>query len=73
VPKRLEDMEKALLRAEAFGGRKGKCFLVPASEIRSNNYALSISRYKQIEHKKAEYEKPEVIMDKLLGIEKEIA
>ena len=53
--------------------RRAKCFLVPADEIRSNKYDLSISRYKEIEHKEIEYEKPEVIVKKVLELEKEIA
>ena len=53
--------------------RSGKCFLVPADEIRANKYDLSISRYKQIEHKEIEYEKPEVIMDKVMALERNIA
>jgi type I restriction enzyme M protein len=54
------------------GGRKRKCFLVPADEIRANKYDLSISRYKKIEHKEVEYEKPEVIMAKVRSLEREI-
>ncbi|MBA4311169.1 MAG: DNA methyltransferase, partial [Chlorobiaceae bacterium] len=53
--------------------KKGKCFLVPADEIRANKYDLSISRYKEIEHKEVEYEKPEVIMKKITQLEKSIA
>jgi len=53
--------------------RKDKCFLVPADEIRANKYDLSISRYKQIEHKEIEYEKPGVIMDRVMALESEIA
>jgi len=53
--------------------RNSKCFTVPADEIRANKYDLSISRYKQIEHKEIQYEKPEVIMKKVLGLEGEIA
>ena len=53
--------------------RGQKCFLVSVSEIRSNKYDLSISRYKEIEHKEIEYEKPGVIMAKVLELEKEIA
>lgn len=49
-----------------------KWFTVPAEEIRNNKYDLSISRYKQIEHKEIEYEKPEVIMAKVRGLEREI-
>jgi type I restriction-modification system DNA methylase subunit len=55
------------------GDRKGKCFLVPADEIRANKYDLSNSRYKQIEHKEIEYEKPGVIMGKVMALEREIA
>jgi type I restriction enzyme M protein len=53
--------------------RTDKCFLVPADEIRTNKYDLSISRYKQIVHKEIEYEKPDAIMDKIAKLEKEIA
>jgi type I restriction enzyme M protein len=49
-----------------------KFFLVPAGEIRSNKYDLSISRYREIEHKEVEYEKPGVIMNKVMRLEKEI-
>lgn len=59
--------------AEGAGGRKAKCFLVPADEIRSNKYDLSISRYKEIEHKEIDYENPEAIMAKILDLEKAIA
>ncbi len=50
-----------------------KFFAVPADEIRANKYDLSISRYKEIEHKEIDYEKPEMIMQKIAGLEKEIA
>ena len=53
-------------------GRAGKCFLVPADEIRANKYDLSVSRYKQIEHVEVEYENPDVIMHKVSVLEKEI-
>jgi type I restriction enzyme M protein len=53
--------------------RKSKFFTVPADEIRSNKYDLSISRYKQIVHKEIEYEKPDAIMNKIAKLEKEIA
>jgi type I restriction enzyme M protein len=52
--------------------RKSKMFAVAADEIRSNKYDLSLSRYKEIEHKEIEYEKPAVIMKKMLELEKEI-
>lgn len=50
-----------------------KSLLVPEDEIRANKYDLSISRYKPIEHKEIKYEKSDVIMKKVLKLEKEIA
>jgi len=50
----------------------GKWFLVPADEIRANKYDLSISRYKQIEHKQIDYEKPDIIMEKVMQLENDL-
>jgi len=66
------DAPPAQTPLDVTGDRRGKSFLVPADEIRANKYDLSISRYKEIEHKQIEYEKPEVIMRKVLSLEKEI-
>jgi type I restriction enzyme M protein len=52
--------------------RKGKCFFVPISEIKENGYDLSISRYKEIEYEEIQYEKPEVIIEKIEKVESEI-
>lgn len=52
--------------------RKAKCFFVPVEEIQTNNYDLSISRYKEIEYEEVEYEPPEVIIGKIEALEKEI-
>jgi len=52
--------------------RKGKCFYVPFSEIKDNGYDLSISKYKEIEYEEVAYEKPEVIMAKIEGLEDKI-
>lgn len=52
--------------------RKGKCFLVPIQEITSNNFDLSISRYKEVEYEQIEYEPPEEIIAKITSIEHEI-
>jgi type I restriction enzyme M protein len=54
------------------GNRKSKFFPVLASDIRANKYDLSISRYKEIEHMETEYENPEAIMKKVMGLEREI-
>lgn len=52
--------------------RKGKCFFVPLSEIKENGYDLSISRYKEIVYEEVQYEKPEVIIEKIEALESEI-
>jgi type I restriction enzyme M protein len=52
--------------------RHGQCFFVPVSEIRDNKYDLSISRYREIEYEDIEYEKPLVVMEKILKYEEEI-
>lgn len=52
--------------------RKGKYFFVPVDEIKQNNYDLSISKYKVIDYKEIEYEKPDVIKKKILDNENKI-
>ena len=49
-----------------------KAIMVTVKEIRENKYDLSISRYKPVEYEEIEYEKPDVIMEKVLSLEKEI-
>jgi type I restriction enzyme M protein len=56
--------------------RTTSAFVTPPSAFplfRANKYDLSISRYKQIEHKEVEYEKPNIVMEKVLVLEKDIA
>jgi type I restriction enzyme M protein len=45
--------------------RKGKCFFVPFNEIKENGYDLSISKYKEIVYEEVQYEKPNVILEKI--------
>ena len=52
--------------------RKGKCFFVPFSEIKENEYDLSISKYKEIIYEEVQYEKPEVIIEKIKVLEDNI-
>jgi len=52
--------------------RKQKHFFIPADEIRKNNFDLSINRYKEIVYEEVKYEKPEVILKKIEGLESEI-
>ena len=46
--------------------------MVPKSDIVANDYDLSINRYKKVEHTEVEYDAPELILDKIEGLEKEI-
>jgi type I restriction enzyme M protein len=47
--------------------------LVPFSEIKKNDYNLSISRYKQVEHEEIAFEDPEVLIENVSRLEEEIA
>ena len=47
-------------------------FYVSATEIKANNYDLSISRYKEIEYEEIRYEMPEVIIEKIEELEERI-
>lgn len=49
-----------------------KHFFVSADDIRNNKYDLSISKYKEVVYKEIEYEKPDIILDKMFKIEAEI-
>ena len=52
--------------------RTEKSFFVPKEEIVENNYDLSINKYKEIVVEKKEYEKPEVILKRVIDMEAEI-
>jgi len=53
------------LSAETDRKRTEQSYLVDIEDIRSNDYDLSINRYKEIEYEKVEYEAPKVIMTRL--------
>jgi len=52
--------------------RTAKHFFVHAKEIRKNKYDLSINRYKEIVYEEEVYDPPEVILDRMVELEKEI-
>ncbi|SFP96399.1 type I restriction enzyme M protein [Lachnospiraceae bacterium XBB1006] len=52
--------------------RTEQSFLVPLEEIVSNDYDLSINKYKEVVYEKVEYEPTEVIIGKIEAIENEI-
>jgi type I restriction enzyme M protein len=53
--------------------RTGKCFFVPAKEIRDQKYDLSFNRYKEVVYAEVEFESPKKILKKLRKLEAEIA
>lgn len=57
---------------EASRTRRDQSFFVPVEEIRENDYDLTINKYKEVERVKVEYDKPEVIMQRILDRQGEI-
>ncbi len=51
--------------AEAKRKRTDQSFLVPFAEIQENDYDLSINRYKEIVYEEVQYDKPEVILERI--------
>ena len=60
------------LDAEAARSRKDQSFLVPVAEIREKDYDLSINKYKEVEREQVVYDAPEVIIERLAQLEREI-
>ena len=52
--------------------RREKSFFVSKEELVENDYDLSINKYKEIVVEKKEYEKPEVILKRVIEMEYEI-
>jgi len=59
------------LEAEQSRSRVDKSFLVPFSEIKSNNWDLSINRYKEIEHEEVAYDAPTAIIEDIKHLDAE--
>lgn len=53
--------------------RTEQSFCVSSDEIRENDYDLSINRYKEVVYEAVEYDPPKVILERLAGLELEIA
>jgi type I restriction enzyme M protein len=60
-------------KAEAQRERTEQSFLVPKEEIASNDYDLSINRYKEVVYEAVEYDPPGMILERLAALEEEIA
>ncbi len=53
--------------------RTDQSFMVPKPDIVSNDYDLSLNRYKEVEYEVVEHEAPKLILDRLTQLEEEIA
>ena len=65
-------LENADYKSALPGERTEQSFLVPRNEIVENAYDLSINRYKEIVYEEVHYDEPQVILERINGIEKEI-
>jgi len=52
--------------------RTRKHFFVPVGDIRDNKFDLSINRYKETVYEEEQYDPPKEILDRMMGLEKEI-
>jgi len=57
---------------DGFGDKKVKAFAVDKGDIVTNNYDLSINRYKEVEYEEIKYDPPKVVLDQLESLEAEI-
>jgi type I restriction enzyme M protein len=53
--------------------RTAQSFCVPCSEIRAQNYDLSLNRYKEVVHAVVDHDSPKKILTRLAKLEDEIA
>lgn len=70
----IPDIVERFNNLEKEEGRKKteKSFFVSKDDIVNNDYDLSINRYKEIEYEEVEYEAPEIILEQIEVLEKEI-
>lgn len=59
------------LAAEKDRRRTEKSFFVPVTEIRENNFDLSINRYKEVEYEQKVYDAPRVIIERIKKLDTE--
>lgn len=65
-----EDFTQETLQHD-FTDRTSQSFLVPVEEIQDNDWDLSINRYKEIVYEEVEYDAPQIIMKKIMKLNKE--
>lgn len=57
---------------DLFGDKSKKAFIVDSRTIFENNLDLSINRYKEVKYEEKKYDKPKVILERLIKLENEI-
>lgn len=62
----------ANLKNEEQRTRRDQSFLVPADEIRQNDYDLTFNKYKEVVREKVQYDAPDVILGRIDDLEKQI-
>ena len=72
-----DDLPDMLARWQARDPKKDtdktrKHFFASAADIRENKYDLSINRYKETIYEEEQYDQPKKILDRMVGLEKEI-
>lgn len=72
IPDIIKRFDNKNSKKEQSRKRTEKSFFVPKEEIVENDYDLSINKYKEIVVEKKEYEKPEVILKRIIDMEDEI-
>lgn len=60
------------LEGEASRTRKDQSFFVSKDDIVANNYELTVNKYKEVKRVKVEYDKPDVILNRIRSMQKDI-
>ena len=60
------------LKGEKKRKRTDQSFMVPKDDIATNDYDLSLNRYKEVVHVTVEYDSPKTILKRLVNLENEI-
>ena len=69
---RLRSAERGVRNEEENRPRTAQSFRIPKSEIRTQNYDLSLNRYKEVVHAEVAHRPPGEILKSLAALEKEI-
>jgi type I restriction enzyme M protein len=65
----LAELEARIAPLQDEANRLSRQFWVTKDQVKANNYELTTSRYRQLDHDDAYYEKPEVTLDRLDALE----